>query len=401
MPLFEAVDIENYAEVLLWAVNESRPEPLKHRDVVLIRYDIPGLALAEAVYSCLMDAHLMPVPLALPTPNMEAERYLNSNYGQLLFQQPGLSELYSRAAGVITILAPEDLTYLQSVDPRTIAEARKADSATFHALERRKRSGQLGWTTCVYPTQALAKASGMTLEEYAYALQRACWLNMPAPVREWKRLGREVGEVCDWLDSMDIRSLRVESEDINLKVPVGDNRRFVGISGTNIPGYEIYFAPDARGVAGTCFSDQATLRYGHLVHGASIDFSAGIAVRVESARGQVFLQNQMYLDAGARRVGEFSLTDKRFSRVDRFMAHTLLDENFGGDHGNCHIAMGGSVLESFTGPPEMLTPEMEYELGFNASDMHWDLVNTQPKRVTARLKTGEPRLIYENGMFRI
>lgn len=401
MPLFEAVDIENYAEVLLWAVNESRPEPMKHRDVVLIRYDIPGLALAEAVYSCLMDAHLMPVPLALPTPNMEAERYFNSNYGQLLFQQPGLSELYSRAAGVITILAPEDLTHLQSVDPRTIAEARKADSTTFHALERRKRSGQLGWTTCIYPTQALAKASGMTLEEYAYALQRACWLNMPDPVREWKRLGREVGEVCDWLDSMDIRSLRVESEDINLKVPVGDNRRFVGISGTNIPGYEIYFAPDARGVEGTYFSDQPTLRYGHLVLGASIDFSAGIAVRVESARGQVFLQNQMYLDAGARRVGEFSLTDKRFSRVDRFMAHTLLDENFGGDHGNCHIAMGGSVLESFTGPPEVLTPEMEYELGFNASDMHWDLVNTQPKRVTARLKTGEPRLIYENGMFRI
>ena len=34
----------------------------------------------------------------------------------------------------------------------------------------------------------------------------------------------------------------------------------------------------------------------------------------------------MYLDAGARRVGEFSLTDKRFSRVDRFMAHLAMQE---------------------------------------------------------------------------
>ncbi len=401
MSLFESIDIENYAEVLLWALNQTRDVPLKNRDVVVIRYDIPGLALAEAVYTRLMDAHLMPVPVAMPTPYMEMERYLNSSYGQLLFQQPGVAELYSHAAGVINILAPEDITHLQTVDPRTIAEARKADAQNRNFMARRKLSRTMGWTTCVYPTEALAAASGMTLEEYTYALQRACWLNMPDPLKEWKRLKREVGEVCDWLGSMDVASLHVESEDINLKVPVGESRRFVGVGGANIPGYEIYFAPDARGVEGTYYADQPTLRYGHLVMGVSLDFSEGIASRVEAGRGEVFLQGQMYSDSGARRVGEFSLTDKRFSRVDKFMAHTLLDENFGGDHGNCHIALGSSVLESFTGPTEVLTPELEYELGFNSSGMHWDLVNTQPKRVTARLKTGEPRLIYEGGEFTI
>lgn len=400
MPLFDSVDLENYAEVLFWALNETRSKPLKNRDVVLIRYDIPGLALVEALYTRLMDAHLMPVPIAMPTPYMEMERYLNSSFGQLIFQPPGLAQMYAEAAGVINVLAPEDLTHLQNVDPRTIAEARRADAPTRQILERRKRNGVLGWTTCIYPTEALAVSSGMTLEEYAHALKRACWLNMPSPLKEWRRLQREVGEICSWLDSMDIKSLSVESADINLKVPVGDHRRFVGVEGTNIPGYEIYFAPDARGVNGTYYADQPSLRYGHLVMGASLDFSDGIAARVEAGRGEVFLQNQMYSDSGARRLGEFSLTDKRFSRIDRFMAHTLLDENFGGDNGNCHIALGGSVLESFTGPVEMLTPELEYELGFNSSDMHWDLVNTQPKRVTAWLKTGEPRLIYENGEFR-
>nr|WP_279593422.1 aminopeptidase [Pseudodesulfovibrio sp. S3-i] len=399
--MYDQVDLENYAEVMVWAMNQTRERPLRNSEVVLIRYDIPGLPLAEAVYSRLMDLHLMPVPAAMPTPYMEMERYLNSSYGQLLFQQPGLSELYSQAAGVINIIAPESLTHLQTVDPRTIAEARRADAPNRRILQRRMQSGSMGWTTCLYPTSALAEASGMTLEEYAHALKRACWLNMPNPVREWQRLQREVRELCAWLDSMEIRSLKVESEDINLKVGVGDNRRFVGVNGANIPGYEVYFAPDARKVDGTYYMDQPTLRYGHLVTGMSLDFSDGIATQVEAERGQVFLQNQMYSDAGARRVGEFSLTDKRFSRVDRFMAHTLLDENHGGEHGNCHLALGGSVLESFTGPPEMLTPELEYELGFNSSDMHWDLVNTQPKRVTAWLKTGSPRLIYENGVFKI
>jgi aminopeptidase len=49
----------------------------------------------------------------------------------------------------------------------------------------------------------------------------------------------------------------------------------------------------------------------------------------------------------------------------------------------------------------LLTPELAASLGFNSSDMHWDLVNTQPKRVTAILRTGEPRLIYEGGEFRV
>ena len=126
MSLFESVDRENYADVMLWALNETRDTPLSKRDVVLIRYDIPGLALAEAVYTRLMEAHLMPVPIAMPTPYMEMERYLNSSFGQLVFQQPGLAEMYTRAAGVINILAPEDLTHLQTVDPRTIAEIGRA-----------------------------------------------------------------------------------------------------------------------------------------------------------------------------------------------------------------------------------------------------------------------------------
>ena len=401
VPLYEQIDMENYAEVLTWALAESKERPLRNGEPVLIRYDIPGLALAEAVYSRLMDMHLSPVTMANPTPYMEMERYLNSSYGQLQFQQPGLAELYSQVGGVINIIAPEELTHLQTVDPRTIAEARRADTPNRRILQRRRQSGAMGWTTCIYPTEALAEASGMTLDEYAKALLRACWLNMPDPVREWRRMQREVGELRAWLDGLAIDRLKVESEDMDLTVGVGENRRFVSVNGANIPGYEIYVAPDSRKVDGVYYADQPTLRYGRLLFGLSLEFSGGIATTVEAERGATFVQQQLYSDAGARRVGEFSLTDKRFSRVDRFMAHTLLDENFGGENGNCHIALGGSVLESFTGPAEMLTPELEYELGFNSSDMHWDLVNTQPKRVTAWLKDGTPRLIYENGEFRL
>ena len=39
------------------------------------------------------------------------------------------------------------------------------------------------------------------------------------------------------------------------------------------------------------------------------------------------------------------------------------------------------------------------ELRFNESALHWDLVNTKKKRVSAHLKSGKVVTIYENGQF--
>jgi aminopeptidase len=82
------------------------------------------------------------------------------------------------------------------------------------------------------------------------------------------------------------------------------------------------------------------------------------------------------------------------------MANTLYDENFGGRYGNCHLAVGSSYAESYDGEPLALTEKMKRKLGFNDSALHWDLVNTEKKTVTAHLKGGKNVVIYENGMFR-
>jgi aminopeptidase len=46
-----------------------------------------------------------------------------------------------------------------------------------------------------------------------------------------------------------------------------------------------------------------------------------------------------------------------------------------------------------------LTPARKRKLGFNESALHWDLVNTEKKRVSAHLKSGKTINIYENGCF--
>jgi len=83
------------------------------------------------------------------------------------------------------------------------------------------------------------------------------------------------------------------------------------------------------------------------------------------------------------------------------MADTLFDENFGGKYGNCHIAVGMSYSDTFAGNIAKLTKEDKKRLGFNQSALHWDLINTQDKLVSAALKGGKRMTIYEKGRFTV
>jgi aminopeptidase len=218
-------------------------------------------------------------------------------------------------------------------------------------------------------------------------------------VAEWQRIYKEAQSIKQWLNRMPVAYLHVESENVDLHISLGENRKWVGISGRNIPSFEIFVSPDWRGTRGTYYADQPSYRSGNYVKGVHLQFEKGRLVKIGAAKGQNFVEQQLRMDRGAGRLGEFSLTDKRFSRIDTFMANTLFDENYGGKYGNCHIALGSSYSNTYSGNPVDLTKKMKRKLGFNESALHWDFVNTEKKRVSAHLKSGKKVTLYENGKF--
>jgi aminopeptidase len=48
---------------------------------------------------------------------------------------------------------------------------------------------------------------------------------------------------------------------------------------------------------------------------------------------------------GGNKLGEFSLTDARLSKITKFMAEILYDENTGGKYGNTHVALGSAFRD--------------------------------------------------------
>jgi len=391
--------MQKYCDVLLWALKTARKENFKKNDVVLIRYDLAAIRMAEILQAKLLNMGMNPIPRMGLTPNMERNFFEKANNRQLVFQTPGEMELCKNLNGSIYLYAPESLTHLSLIDPKRIGKAVVATKPLRDILDKRDELGKFGWALCMMPTPELAKHAKLSLKQYTAQVIKACYLGRKNPVKEWKAIYKNAMAIKKWMNSMEVKHYQIQSDNVDLRVTPGKKRKWIGISGHNIPSFEIFLSPDWRGTEGIYFANQPSFRNGNYVEGVRIEFRKGNAAKVEAKKGGDFVVKQLSMDGGARRVGEFSLTDKRFSKIDKFMANTLYDENYGGRYGNCHLALGSSYSDTYDGDPSRLTKDKKKKLGFNDSALHWDLVNTEEKKVTAHLSSGERIIVYEDGIF--
>lgn len=392
--------MDKYSDVLLWGLKTARKKNFKKNEVILVQFDLPAIKLAEILQGKFLDMGMNPVLRLGETPIMEHNFYKKANNKQLVFLAPGQKEICKGLNGRIYLRAPESLTHLSNIDPNKIGKAAVARKPLLDIMRKREEAGIFGWTICILPTEELAKQAKLSLRQYTNQVIRACYLDKANPVQAWKDIYKEAMNIKKWMNSMDVNYYHIESETIDLKVRPGKKRRWLGVSGHNIPSFEIFLSPDCRGTEGIYFADQPSFRSGNYVEGVRLTFKKGSVVKTEAKKGVEFTVKQLSMDKGACRVGEFSLTDKRFSRINKFMANTLYDENYGGRFGNCHLAVGSSYTDTYDGDPGKLTKEKKRKLGFNDSALHWDLVNTENKTVIAHLSSGKKAVIYENGMFK-
>ena len=397
--MFTDRQLDNYAEVLLWGIKTARDGQYKKNDIILVRYDLAALKLAELLQNKILEQGMHPLLRLSATSTMELTFYALANPAQLVFQAPGDRELCEHLNGSIYLHAPESLTHLSVIDPRKIGKAAVARKPLRDILTRREEKGLFGWTLCSLPTPAQAQHAGISLKDYTRQITKACYLHTAHPVREWETILKKAAAIKKWLNNMQVAAYHVESDRIDLMLTPGQQRRWVGVSGHNIPSFELFLSPDWRGTQGVYYANQPSFHNGNYVEGVRLEFKKGAAIKMQARKGENFVKKQLSMDTGANKVGEFSLTDTRFSKIDRFMANTLYDENYGGRYGNCHLAVGSSYTDTYAGNPARLTREIKAQLGFNDSALHWDLINTEQKTVTAHLKSGKRLVIYEKGKF--
>lgn len=300
----------------------------------------------------------------------------------------------------VSIISDTDLHALEGVDAKKIMRSGKSMKPWMDWRTDKENAGKFTWTLAMYGTSAMAAEAQLSEHEYWQQIIDACFLEEEDPIARWRQVSTQIAEYVEQLNALDIERLHIEGEDVDLRILLGEQRQWVGGSGRNIPSFEIFTSPDWRGTEGWIRFNQPLYRYGNLVSGIRLEFEHGRVVSSSAEQNESVLR-EMIATENADKVGEFSLTDSRFSRITRFMAETLFDENVGGPFGNTHIALGKSYHDCFAGDPGNVKRDRWEELGFNDSTVHTDIVSTADRTVTATLRDGDERVIYADGRFRL
>ena len=194
--------MENYADVLLWGLKTSRRGRLKKNEVILIRYDLPAIKLAEVLYGKLLDMNMNPVLRSGSTPLMERAFYNKANNRQLIFVAPGEKEFCEGLNGSVYLNAPDSLTHLGNTDPKKIAKTTVSRKPLRDILQGREDTGSYSWTLCTMPTEELARQAKISLRRYTNQIIRACYLDRADPVNTWKSIYRDAAAVKKWMNSL-------------------------------------------------------------------------------------------------------------------------------------------------------------------------------------------------------
>ncbi len=301
---------------------------------------------------------------------------------------------------LLLIIANDNPTELKDVDAALI---KRLNNSSAHFMKERRdaeMAGELTWTLCLYPTQAYADEAGMSLQNYFDEVANACYLNDADPVNSWKQFKEANSVVKEYLNKLDINKLHIKGDDADLWITVGDHRQWLGASGRNIPSFEVFVSPDWRGTEGWINFNQPLYYGGKKIEGIQLAFEKGKVTSIAAKKNEETLVQMIKGNENADQVGEFSLTDSRHSKITKFMANTLFDENAGGTYGNTHIAVGASYRDAYSGDSSKMTEEDWEKLGFNkCASVHTDIVSTTNRTVTAYLKNGSEEVIYKDGKF--
>ena len=300
----------------------------------------------------------------------------------------------------LVLYAPAIPRSLDGVDPARQMLHEQSRKPLLDWEQEKENRGKYSWTIVSYGTPGMAAEADMSVEQYWEQIIKACFLDQEDPVKRWREVQSQIRVTRDRLNALPIERLHVAGPDADLWVGLGEHRKWQDAIGNNMPSFELFITPDWRGTEGWIRFSEPLYAFGSLIKGVELEFRNGRVWRAIAAENEPLL-HEMLATENADKIGEFSLTDSRLSRIDRFMADTLYDENVGGPFGNTHLALGKCYQDAYVGDPSTLTPEDWDRLGFNESAIHTDIVSTSDRIVTAVLRDGGERVIYADGQFQL
>lgn len=305
----------------------------------------------------------------------------------------------------------EDPDGLMGVDQKKYASAMASRSKTIKPI-RMKMENRYQWCIAAVPGKAWAKK--VFPGERASAAVEKLWEAILSssrvtddPTEAWSLHNENLARRAEYLNALEIKELHYEaSNGTKLRVGLIPDALFMAggeytegskiYFNPNIPTEEIFTSPMKGDADGVVYSTRPFCYDGQLIENFMIRFEGGRAVEVRAEKNEELLREILAMDEGASYLGELALVphSSPIQKSGILFYNTLFDENAA-----CHIAIGHGFTNVLCDYSKYTEKEC-YEKGVNDSIIHEDLmIGTPDMKITARLKSGESAVIFENGEF--
>jgi aminopeptidase len=333
--------------------------------VVLISTDPAKHDLAREVGRAAYARGALFVDLAVFDPQLKRARALHAPAESLGYVAPwlgqrilGLGEVHGAR---VSLSGPSDPHALDGVDPELAGrDLLPRIRESFEVVNARTTNWTVvpaptpGWAALVHPELEPDAALAVMWSEIAHV----CRLDEPDPVAAWRARIDQLDAAAARLQELRLDALRFDGPGTGLTVGLlsGSLWRSAGdttVDGLefvpNIPGEEVFTAPDPERIEGTVRSTKPLFTAGTTVTGLRMRFERGRAVEIDADSGADVVRAIAVRDVGAARLGEVALVDResRIGQLGTVFSDTLLDENAAS-----HIALG-SAYEVSVAPEDV------------------------------------------------
>ena len=269
--------------------------------------------------------------------------YKNASDEQLKkFPQIYFDEV-KKAQGYIGIHSDENTRELSNIEPKKLSLREKITHSISDYICNEK--DKIRRCSAIFPTQALAQDAEMSLQEYEDFV-------FGAIDQDWSKLKKRFTYLRDQLNKA--KTIRIIGEDTDLTLDIY-KKSFVADSGEeNLPGGEIFCAPEPKSVNGHIRFTYPALRSGVEVTNIYCEFKNGKCIKAAAEKNEKFLNAMLNTDKGSRYLGELGIGMN--PKINKFTKNLLFDEK---QMYTIHLAFGMAYKEC--GEP-------------NKSAIHWDIV---------------------------
>ena len=339
---------------------------VKKGEHIIVSGSTEAQELIKELYRLILKKGAYP-SLKVSLPGTSYIYYKNASMKQLKkFPEIYFSEV-KKAQGYIGIISDSNTRELANINPKRIAIRQKVTYPISDYVVNRK--DKIRRCTTIFPTRALAQEAEKSFEEYQHFVFNATNQN-------WEKLGKRFRYLRNQLNKA--KEIRIIGEDTDIKLKVY-KKSFVADSGEeNMPGGEIFCAPEPKSVEGHIRFTYPAVRDGVEVTNIYAEFKKGKCIKATADKNEKFLKAMLNTDAGAKYIGELGIGMN--PKVTHFTKELLFDEKISG---TIHLAFGMAYKEC--GEP-------------NKSALHWDIVKDLKKNGQI---IADGKVIQKNGKFLI